>query len=578
MAEDNQYRLVPLAVVVISTFGIIIPAGLSGSLLPALVATIAVAVAVNAAHGPNYRQLSALLSAVIAFAGGILFWYPFWRTIVYHLLVKNPGGLQWFLFGSVIAIAIVWRKPMYSESDSIRHSQEITGWGMLALALVALSFIGLVITGPLISGMYAHEHMANQVEVEAENIEELPNSDTDRSRIVPQGVAKNWGENSLQYPQYNLAGGDITYLNGTPHWSYSLAPDGVVNTFTLKQRGAVYVNQSSFDKDITVRDEQRFTYGQGMAITDHYEWQLSKSDYLKEYQDPFVVPHDGESYLVVPYVTHSWEFRLTPIPQLYAVPEFGGVKVIHQDGAVEDMSPSEAQDSEILGETQNYYPYSLAKFKVESMAYENGIVNTWFGHEDQIEVAPVPGDGNNQPFTVPTQDEGIQYFVAAEPWGEANGVYEVWTIDAQTGEMQVKEMNQQSALRGPRKAVDSVMAHPEISRLNDVKAVEPIPVVVDGDLYWQVRVIPNSSARITYLAFFNAQNENVAVVESTSGVNAFLSEQQVSEIDPGNETQGDGTTSCDFTIVVEYPDGSTETICVPDGGSVTITGENSTAN
>lgn len=550
----------------IATLGSIGPGLLTGAYLFALGGLLSLAImTVSLRMDEGYGVWLGVLIAVVA---GSLFWAPVWQGIVYVVAVKSPGSFWWLFVGGFLALI---GELMPEERETAAYAVVVSG--------LTIALLGFVFVGPMAGQAYAYEHMTDEiVEPNAEELDKLPDSSTTTSRIAPQAVSENWATNSLQYPRYNIEGGDITYINGTPHWSYSLAPDGAFNTFTRKQRGAVYVNQSSFSKDITVHDDQNFVCGEGMAMTDNVGWQISRDDYFKDYQDTFVVPHEGQSYLVTPYITHSWEFRLTPLPQFYAVPEFGGVKVVDQDCNIQDMSPDEAHDSEILGEVQNYYPYELAMFKVESMAYKNGILNTIIGHEEQLEVAGVPGQGNGQPFTVPTED-GIQYFIAAEPWGEANGVYQVWTIDAQTGEPSVQSLDQEDAYRGPRKAVDSVMAHPQLSRLNDVEAVEPIPVVRDGTLYWQVRVVPESSSRITYVAFFNADNEEVAIVESTNQVNAFLSGDQVNTTpeQQSNDEANDGA-ECSFTIVIEYEDGSTDTICVEDGESVTIEDGNSTSN
>ena len=528
MANDTELTGETTAAVTMAAtvLGVVLPTTLTGSILPLVLGLVGMAACTYALLGRDYGVYAALAGVALFFVGGFAFWYPWWQPMVYDLALKNPGGLQWLIVGVLAAVVIGVLKDMSS------------GWGYVAGFFLVFAVVGFLFVGPMVSGMYAQEHMANEVEHNAETLEELPNSDQNRSRIAPEAVSRNWATNSLQYPQYELEGGDITYINGTPHWSYALSPDGMVNSFTLQQRGAVYVNQSSMSKDITVQDDQSFRYGQGVALTDAYDWQLAQHDYGADYRDPFVVPHDGQSTIAVPYVEHNWEFRLTPIPQFYAVPEFGGVKTVEQDGTITDLSPEEAQNSDVLGEEQNYYPYSLARFRVESMAYRNGIVNTWFSHEDQIEVPGVPGQGNNQPFTVPTEDDGIQYFVATEPWGNANGVLEVWTIDAQTGDMAVREYEGDSTQRGARKAVDSVMATERVSRLgDDMNAVEPIPVVVDGQLYWQVRIVPDSSSRITLVGFFNADTEETALVETTGQVNAFLAGEQPTT---GNQSDNAG--------------------------------------
>jgi hypothetical protein len=583
------YLVAVAAAAAVSPFG---PVTLSLPVLAgALVACAVVAVFLRYLGGRLTSQL-AKVAVVTAGLLGFAWLMPAFQGLVYTVVVTNPGGFQWLLLSLLVA-APIFLTGRATAGDGFSVSGEafegtdikfdgfetsFSGWGLLGVGILCLGLIGFVFVGPVLGNTYAAEGMADRVQASATAIDQPPESVAQRSRIVPQGVASNWVENSLQYPRYTASGGDITYIDGTPHWSYSLSPDGAVNTLTRKQRGAVYVNQSSIQKDILIHDDQEFRYGQGVAVTDSYRWQVATDSFLHDYREPFVVPHRNESYLVVPYVSHEWEFRATPVPQLYSVPQFGGVKIIDQSGNIETVPADQTQDHPVLA-GQNYYPYSLARFKIKSMAYKNGILNTIVGHKGQIELADVPGDGNSQPFTIPTE-EGPTYLLATEPWGKANGVFQIWTLDAQTGRMQYTQFDQQNALRGPRKAVESIMATPELSRLNDVQAVEPIPVVRDGTLYWQARIIPDSSARITYVAFFNADTEDVTVVETTGQVQAFLSGGSVQTNDTESPETGDETDGCGLQIVVEYPDGSTETMCVPEGSGVTVTeGTNrSTAN
>jgi hypothetical protein len=94
-------------------------------------------------------------------------------------------------------------------------------------------------------------------------------------------------------------------------------------------------------------------------------------------------------------------------------------------------------------------------------------------------------------------------------------------------------------------------------------------------------VIPITSARITYVAFFNADTEEVTVVETTQDVQAFLADDQpVEGVDTDNranqETSAESS-SCDIRIVLQYTNGTTETTCVSDGTTVTVeTNRNST--
>ncbi|MFC5969953.1 ABC transporter permease [Halomarina salina] len=511
--------------------------------------------------------VTALLSLVVL--GVLWFVRPWFQPLAYALFVESPGVLQWLavvalLLGAYVAYGARNGWPgsgVRVETDAGRVPLPIVVAGFL----VVLAIVG----GSVVGGLYEAEATSERVGAAVTDVDTLPETSAERARVLPQSVARAYAQNSLQSPQFRLAGGDISVVNGTPKWSYALAPDGGINSYRLKQRGAVFVDMTTTSSNVTVR-EGEFQVGQGMAVTDDYEWQLAKHAYFRDYRDPFVVPHGDEMFLAVPYVTHDWEFRATPLPQLHSVPEFGGVSLVAQNGSITDLSPEEARSSEVLA-GQNFYPYELARHEVASRAYQNGILNTWFTHEDQLELAPVPGE-NDQPFTVFTED-GPTYVLAAEPWGDAAGVYQLWTIDGRSGEPQRLTFSQSEALLGPSKATDYAMRTPDVARLNDVSPAEPIPVVRDGRLYWQVHVVPNSSAGLSYIAFVDARSGDVYTVGTGSEAKAFLAGESVQPGGSGNQSGGGtgGVGSGDgLVIVVEREDGSTERVTVGPNDSVVI--------
>ena len=307
--------------------------------------------------------------------------------------------------------------------------------------------------------------------------------------------------------------------------------------------------------------------GIGPAFYNNYRFSmLKRANYLVNYEDPAMVVHGGEQYIAVPYTKP--EFHWLPLP--YTTPEWGGVVLIDSDGTIEDLSPAEAREHPAL-KGQKLYPFDLGRQRVAATKYRNGIVNTFTSHEDEIEIAPVPGEDNEQPFVVFT-DEGPEYVVAVEPYGEAQGLKELWTIDARTGEYEIYAPG--SSLFGARKATDYVRQAARTTDWNQFTPSEPIPVVVDDQIYWQVRVVPADSSGIAYTAFVNARSSDVREVETTAEVTAFL------EGRPIDDSGSDGTTGGrDPTLIVERvaPNGTVvETIEIYGNETVRVTQGNAT--
>jgi hypothetical protein len=408
--------------------------------------------------------------------------------------------------------------------------------GQVVLTVVVV----VLVAGTSVTGLLAGETLGTATMDRAETAGNLSETDPTKPRVVTRSVATRYASNTLNFPQYRVVGGDITVRNGTPYWSYALAPDGAFNHYTKRQHGTVLVDMSQQNAEVdTVVGDLRT--GIGPAFYNNYRFAtLKRANYLVDYEDPFMVVHEGDQYVAVPYTKP--EFHWLPLP--YTTPEWGGVVLIDRDGGITDLSPADARDHPVLRD-QKLYPFELTRERVAATKYRNGILNTFTSHEDEIEVAPVPGGGNDQPFVVFT-DRGPEYVVAVEPYGQAQGLKEVWTIDARTGEYEVYSPTE--SLFGARKATDYVRQAARTTDWNRFTPSEPIPVVVDGQLYWEVRIVPGDSSGIAYTAFVNARSSDVTEVSTTAEVTAFL------EGERGGVRTGDGTDGTDDrspTLVVE---------------------------
>ncbi|NHN60189.1 MULTISPECIES: ABC transporter permease [Halorussus] len=444
--------------------------------------------------------------------------------------------------------------------------------GVAVGVLTVLLAVGVGVLG----GAYAQEHVSQTLSVE--ETQGLPGVDATRPRVLPRSVARQYAENSLQYPRYRLAEGDIAIRNGTPVWSFGLAPDGGVNSLLLTGQGASFVDMTTQRKRVDVVEETPtvgFGYGlgRGGGVVSQYRWKLLKGQFWVQYGDPMMVEHDGDVYIAVPYKEYDHHVRLTPLPVVYATPEWGGVALVAPDGEISHLSPDEARNDPVLAD-QRLYPFDLARYYVESMRYRNGIVNKWFVHEDELEVAPVPGEGNDQPFLVLTEDRGIQYFVAAEPYGDAQGIFQLWTFDGRTGEAGRYRLPSDSSLMGPRKAANYVRKANDRTDWDRFTPSEPVPAVIDETLYWQVRVVPSDSSGIAYTAFVDADSGDVYTFDTDEDVRAFLGGDLASDRQDREPTD-DGS-----VVVITIRDANGDvvnTVEVTEGQSIEIAYGNETA-
>ncbi|SDZ83303.1 hypothetical protein SAMN04488065_0647 [Haloplanus vescus] len=502
------------------------------------------------ARHPQAVRSAAVLLGLVAF-GLVWFFRPWFHTVVYGVYTTPVLPIAAALG---LGVAVLLRRRLGTVAD-----------GQVGFAV----FVVVLLVGSSVGGLLTGAQLGQDTMARADTADSLSETDPARPRVVTKSVAERYASNTLNFPQYRIDGGDITVRNGTPYWSYALAPDGTFNHYTKRQHGTVLVDmsQQNAEVDTVVGDVER---GVGPAFYNNYRFAtLKRANYLVEYEDPFMVVDEGEQYIAVPYTKP--EFHWLPLP--HTTPEWGGVVLIHGDGRVQDLSPSAARDHPALRE-QKLYPFDLARESVAATKYRNGIVNTFTSHEDEIEVAPVPGEDNDQPFLVFTES-GPEYVVAVEPYGQAQGLKEVWTIDARTGEYETYSPD--SSLFGARKATDYVRQAARTTDWNRFIPSEPIPVVVDGQLYWEVRVVPEDSSGIAYIAFVNAQSSDVNEVDTTPEVTAFLNGERVA--DQPESTDDDTERSPRIVVERVAPNGTVvETMKVYDNETVRVVPGSAQAN
>lgn len=471
--------------------------------------------------------------------GTIYFIRPLLHPFV-MILYKAPLLLQVILIGGTGKI-IQYKYTPQTFTQSEDRTKAFYGSLLLALGAI-LFFAGGVLHGP-----YSKSIMSEKVESNVQEINTLPDVDEKQPRILPRSVAEEYAGNSLQTPRYQLGTSDIAIDdNGTPMWSMPRVPDGTVNYFLLKQNGATFVDMTTQSKQISYSDS-KMEIGQKMGILDNLEWNLLKDRYFINYKDPINIQHEGNHFIAVPMIEYNFHFTF---PILHTTPEYAGVALVDSSGDIDYLDPVEAKSVEQLSD-QRLYPYSLSRYKVDSMQYKNGIINKWFRHEDQLEVADVKGYGNDQPYTVLTKEQGVQQFVATEPYGNANGLFEIWLIDGQTGEPQRLKLNESGGLLGPGKAMNYVRK--ANSRVNWANAesttgfepTEPLPVLKNNELYWQIRVVSVDSAGIAFTSFVNADTGDVLTAETDEEVISFLEDEEV----PGSGSLPRGNPEGDERVV-----------------------------
>lgn len=449
--------------------------------------------------------------------------FPTFQTIGYVLLVQIPAIWWWAIIGMV--------------GTGIAYS---TGHKTAATAVIGLALVMMLIVAPIASGIYAQQDIVNNQEFA--QTDSLDDTSTEHVRVLPQNVADTYAESANQLPKYQTGNSDIAYHDGNYTWAYPIVADRLFVSWRGTQWGAFYVGMEQTDRSVS-RNEQSMQNGLGQLFIDSFSWQTNAARYDVRHKPgtTFVFEHEGEQYIAKSYVRHEWKFRFAPIPQPYTVPKYGGTLVMDSDGNIEDLSPEEVQQSEKL-RGQNTYPYDLARFRMTSMQLRNGVLNKWFVGDGVPKIADTGSQSDNsQPFAVPVDGEHgpeLEYYIAATPAGSGDGIYQVYQIDGQSGSIEYVQFDDTRA--GPSKAAGytrSQNREPTWAIDTDegsTQITEPIPLMIDDNLFWHMRVTPTDGSQISYTTFVDAQTGDVYRAESTAAIMSFIeSEGTVAE---SNET------------------------------------------
>ena len=514
---------------------------------------------------------------------------PFWHGLVYGVLYSPAGAV--FGGGAVLAAVVLWFVPpgmmrgSAAGSDAQNRLQDVdspvallfelegTAGQKLRLfvaVLTVLAVVAFLLSVP--AGALEQRTLADETMADATEVESFPQANPANPRVVPRRVADVTTRGSVSYRQYRLGASDIARTeDGSLAWSYAIQPDGFRNALIENQQGVLVTDMTRMDDRQIRTYEEPFTYGEGMFLWRSADWNLKKTDYVTRYDDDAVeFSHEGRPYMYYPKTGHMW--HLTPLP--HTTPTWDGGALVYPDGTIDHLSPAEARESPIL-EGQRLYPLTLTRAEMGALGYRNGIVNQLpvvGSHEGEVEVARLPaGADNAQPFVIDLEGERLSYVTALEPYGaDTRGLDEVWFADAETGEYAFFGTEEET-LTGPERAMG--IARSADSQTNwgeNFVVTEPVPVTIDGDLWWHIKVSPTDFTDVTRNVFVNADSSRAVEIRDDDAVRSFVAGTvDESDLEP---VEGDDTDrEVAYYIIITDENGDVvERIPVERGQETTI--------
>jgi hypothetical protein len=518
----------------------------------------------DSTDAPSRRRFATHLAKRTTGVGLVVaLWYvsrPLWHGLVYSMLFSPSAAV--FVGGSLLAGLVLWYLPpsRVGAGDGDREvTVEIEGGRGVRLdqlfdvegtarrklrifgAIVGVLFVLSILVG-IPAGALEQRTLAQRTMADATELEEFPQANPENPRVVPRKVSDISTRGSVSYRQHRLGPSDIARKeDGSLGWSYAIQPDGFRNRVVEHQRGVLITGMTSLEERPIDVHEEDFEYGEGMFLHRSARWRLKSTDYIARYNDDAVeFSHDGRPYMYYAKTGHEW--HLTPFP--HTTPTWDGGALVHPDGTVEHLTPEQARNSAIL-DGQRLYPLTLTRTEMGSLGYRNGIVNQLpvvGAHEGEIEVAGLPeSTSNSQPFVIDLAGERMSYVTAMEPYGaDTRGLDEVWFADAETGAYTFFGTDEQT-LTGPERAMG--IARSADSRTNwgeNFVVAEPVPMTVDGELWWHIKVAPTDFTDVTRNVFVNAESGEAVEISDDEAVRSFIG-GNVSAVgtEPGTGEGGD---------------------------------------
>lgn len=436
-----------------------------------------------------------------------------WFHELFMVLYINP---------IIVELVIIWfilHKIMLRNKKKKTHIETELGTKTIIDPRYVMKMVGSVfilviflIGGFMFASIMPQVHVVK--ELKYNSIDTLPET-KENIRLMPLEVAYRYSRDSLQLSQYKLGTVNIALINGSMAWTFPLIPDGAIIQFTLKNKGMIFVDATTQERNSQMVQKD-LNIGEGMQVFDNLWWNLYKTKYLVNVDDPYYVPYNDDVYTVVSAVSYSFHNYLG---LFYTVPEFGGVFLVGSDGNVFFLTPEQARYHSVLKDNR-IFPEDLTRFYIESYKYNRGVINRFIIHEDQIAIRDVVSY-NRQPYLMDT-DEGLKWFISTEPQGESHGVFKIFLTDAITGKIEMFELSIEEPLTGPLKATDFVRRANPLVDWTRFKIVEPLPFIANNILYWKVVVIPNDAAGIAYQAFVNSKTNEVVQAESDEEIQMFI--------------------------------------------------------
>lgn len=456
------------------------------------------------------------------------------------LAVAVVGGMIYWGYRALRSLAEV------VEEDEVAKALRIRRAGGGGAKVVALFVFALILLGVLgaVQGMFVAAASGSMLMGGAQRLDEpIP---VVMTRIIPLKTAYANALSLLKTPTHTIFWDEtsILYDGNKAVFGWLVEPEGGVNSFVMEPLGAVLFDGSDYPFNSTFI-KHRLVWGlHNMRLTPLFIDSLARHIKLgcmwckPLYQDIVIAPLNGSIYVLIPL--EGWETGPdTSIPYLAAY------AVVSEDGEVRIVPKDRLWEDPVMGEALRKYripivPETIAREWVEAMRWAPGVIATAVMHAT-FEIRDV--GANPQPYLVFDDDGNLWWLFVAEPSGESYAVRYLIYVNASSPTPDIKIFEPTEQLIGPSRIANYVMkAHPTFD-WSLFELAEPIPVIVNGTLYWKVTIITSDGRGVVSIDLVDARTGTVTSIPVEKGLTAEDFLREVYGV--ANQTGGTGNTVLD---------------------------------
>ncbi len=377
----------------------------------------------------------------------------------------------------------------------------------------ALAALGaLLLVGGLIAYVFAYATVASDSPSKIEVIKLKKPLDMLTARLIPLYTAYAYATSMLQTPTHTIYE-DETYVyydsEGNIIFNWIVEPEGFWNEISREPLGVVLVNGSVYPPKVIVV-KHRMAWGlHRLVLTPFYVDTLWREIKLRVGPSARVlmkcnveVLRNGVPYILIPIA--SWEVGPTT-----SVPVPLGFAVIAPNGSIDVLSFRQALHNPLFRGVP-LVPDVIAREWVMIYRYYTGFWNVVLYHN----TFTIRNVGTNpQPYLMMGPHHRLYWVFIAEPPGTTYAARYIMYVNASDPHPHILIYRLPKPAIGISRVASFIkQKHPRYD-WSQFTVEEPMPVILNGTLYWKAVVTTRDGRGLISIDFINAYNGSVLSVE-----------------------------------------------------------------